>query len=132
MTKTDEENVPVRPFSDVLIELNAGRTHDEMSEKLHELIRAVLDTGRKGTLTMTIQVSQMKNAGGRLLISDRIAVKKPQPDRVDSIFFTDRDGNLSRTDPTQLTLPEPERVDTTTGEIESPDNVTHIERTSRA
>lgn len=133
---TDPDEVNIRPFADVLLDLNAGRTHNELSEALHELTQAVKDTGRKGTLTLTIQVAQMKNTGGTLVVSDRVAVKKPQADRVDSIFFTDSDGNLSRKDPRQLTLPEPERPESPAAEVETPtsgdSNVTHIERASRA
>lgn len=139
MPKNDtdpEDEVTIRPFAEVLLDLNAGRTHAELSELLHELTQAVTDTGRKGTLTLTIQVGQMKNTGGTLIVSDRVALKKPQVDRVDSIFFTDNDGNLSRKDPRQLTLPEPERPESPTAEVETPtsddSNVHTLERASRA
>ena len=112
----------IRPFADVLLEMSAGRTHLELGEKLHELIARVRDTGKKGSLTLTISVAPMKNNTSNLVVTDMVAAKLPALDRQTSVFWADRDGNLSRTDPNQLAFESlkevpPVDVDITTGEI---------------
>lgn len=103
MTTAPDDDVVVRPFADVLIELSGGRTHTEMSEQLHDLIARVRDTGKKGSLTLTITVSRMKNASeNTLTVTDDVKAKLPAHDRKVSVFYADADGNLSRKDPNQL------------------------------
>ncbi len=118
-------DVRIRPFADVLREQAKGRTHDELSEALHQLVARVQDTGRKGALTLVITVEPLPKGDGRaLVISDEIKLKLPEHDRESSMFFTDRDGNLTRRDPNQLTfeslreVPPPAGVNTVTGEVD--------------
>ena len=102
MPKTNDDTV-IRPFADALIELSGGRTHTELSEQLHALIAAVRDTGKKGSLTLTITVSRMKNASeNTLTVTDDVKAKLPAHDRNVSVFYADADGNLTRRDPNQL------------------------------
>lgn len=103
MPTAPDDDVVVRPFADVLVELSGGRTHTELSEQLHDLIARVRDTGKKGSLTLTITVSRVKNAAeNTLTVSDDVRAKLPAHDRNVSVFFADADGNLSRKDPNQL------------------------------
>jgi hypothetical protein len=112
----------VRPFADFLREQSKGNTHEELSEALHDLVQRVADTGRQGSLVLTISVKPMKGAdNGALMVSDAIKLKLPEHDRKASIFFS-HDGNLRRTDPHQLAFEglrtvAGESVDTATGEI---------------
>lgn len=102
MPKPSDDTV-IRPFADALIELSGGRTHTELSEQLHDLIAAVRDTGKKGSLTLTITVSRMKNASeNTLTVTDDVKAKLPAHDRNVSVFYADADGNLTRRDPNQL------------------------------
>lgn len=94
----------IRPFADALLELSGGRTHAELGEQLHDLIAAVRDTGKKGSLTLTITVSRMKNSERVLQVVDDVRSKIPALDREVSVFYTDADGNLTRTDPQQLSF----------------------------
>jgi len=113
-----------RPFADVLREMSRGRSHDELSVALRRLVEAVEDTGKKGTLTYTITVTRMKD-GLTLNVGDAISLKLPEHDRPVSIFWADREHNLTRSDPQQPELwgshvmpaPVPEGVDPDTGEI---------------
>ena len=92
----------VRPFADWLREQNKGRSHDELSEALHELVARVRDTGKKGTLTFTVSVAPLKDDVDVLVVTDDISLKTPRHDRKASMFYPDENGNLSRTDPNQL------------------------------
>jgi hypothetical protein len=94
----------IRPFADFLREQSKGSTHDELSQALHDLVARVRDTGKKGSLTLTIGVELLK--GGRsdnaVIVSDSIKLNLPEHDRDTSLFFTDSNGNLNRNDPNQL------------------------------
>lgn len=102
--KPDDEAVKIRPFADFLRDQNKGRTHDELSEALHDVIGRIKETGKKGQLTLTITIEPNKKNPDVLQVSDVVIVKLPQPERKASIFYTDDDGNLSRTDPQQLSF----------------------------
>lgn len=98
---TDEPRV--RPFADFLREQAKGHSHEELSEGLRDLVARVLDTGKKGTLTYTVTVEQIKD-GDALIVKDEIKLKLPEHDRDSSLFWADRDGNLVRQDPNQMTF----------------------------
>lgn len=113
----------VRPFADFLREHGRGRTHDELGEALHDLIARVKDTGKKGSVSLTIAVEPMKKDDRMVVVSDQIKLKLPEHDRPAGVWFTDKDGNLTRNDPDQLAfeslreVPPPPGVDLATGEV---------------
>lgn len=98
------DNPPIRPFADWLREQAQGRTHDEMGEAIYDLAARVRDTGKKGSVTLTIVVEPMKGDERVLVVSDEIRLKLPEFPRKPSIFYTGTDGNLTRSDPEQLTF----------------------------
>lgn len=99
----------VRPFADWLREQGGGRTHDELSETLRDLVDAVLATGKGGSLTFTLSLKPLEKGNtNALIVTDKVTVKAPQLERKSSVFFPDQDGNLRRTDPNQLVF-EPMR-----------------------
>lgn len=118
----DDETV-VRPFGDWLREQSAGKTHDELSEALWDLVARVRDTGKKGTVSLTVTVSTMKGDTDVLVVSDEIKLRLPEHDRKASLFYPDKNGNLTRTDPNQLAFESLREVggvgtvDVETGEI---------------
>lgn len=103
------EGQEVRDFSAFMLDRPA--THREMSEKMHQLIAAVQDTGKKGTIQLTISLELFDGDPDRLVVNDRIVMKVPEHDRKGSIFFPDRAGNLSRSDPNQLSFDSIKDVD---------------------
>lgn len=116
-------DAPIRPFADFLREQSGGHTHDELGEALHDLIAKVRDTGKKGTLTLTVKVGPLKGDTDVLVVEDEIKINLPEHDRKASMFYPDKHGNLSRRDPRQLDfdslreVPNPNDVDPATGEI---------------
>lgn len=111
----------IRPFADFLREQAKGHSHDELSEGLRDLVQRVADTGKKGSITYVVVVEPTKGTDA-LTVHDEIKLKLPEHDRDASLFFRDRDGNLTRSDPNQLAFDSlrevpPADVDTTTGEI---------------
>lgn len=98
----DDETV-VRPFADWLREQGGGRTHDELSEGLTDLVAAVQATGKGGSLTLTINLKPLEKGNtNALIVTDKVTVKRPLLERSASVFFPDRAGNLHRNDPNQL------------------------------
>lgn len=91
-----------RPFVDFLAQ--QGRAHEELTEGLHQVIAAVEETGKAGSVTLVIKVDPDKKAAGIFRISDNVTVKIPAHDRGTRIFFKDKSGNLSRQDPNQPEL----------------------------
>jgi len=91
---------------DTLRDLRNGRTHDELSDQLNELVEAVIATRKKGTITLTINVQPATKAhdGSALLLSDEIKLVKPKFDRGASIFYATPENNLQREDPKQRKL----------------------------
>lgn len=86
--------------------IGKGRTVRELGEKLQELVAAVEETGKAGTLSIKIGV---KPAGksiqdGAVMVTDEIALKAPKLARPESIFFADAEHTLSRSNPNQNEL----------------------------
>lgn len=95
-----------KPFGQFLLEQRDGGLHSELSEALQELVAAVAEHGKGGTLTLTVKVGPLKGAMyGQLVVLDEVKVKAPEGERGASLFFEDGSGNLSRSNPRQPELP---------------------------
>jgi hypothetical protein len=97
----DTGEILVRPFAAFLQDRAAS--HQELSDRLHELIAAVIDTGKAGVLTYKVTLKPLKGSA-QLFVTDEITEKRPEHERPTSIFFVDGTGNLSRHDPHQLAI----------------------------
>jgi hypothetical protein len=100
---TPESEGPT-PFSQFLHEHNRGAGHTRASEALQALVSAVLDTGKKGSVTVTVSVEPMKGNPDAMLTTIDVKEKLPVNASKPAVFYADDDGNLSRTDPGQLQL----------------------------
>lgn len=106
-TRTGEivDDPHIRPFGNFLQEQNGGKTHNELSEALYDLIARVRDTGKKGSVQLTVSVEMLKNTAGEMLaVTDEIKLKLPEHERHGSIYYSDDQGNLSRANPNQPEL----------------------------
>lgn len=73
---TDERRT--RPFADFLADHNRGAQHTEVSQALQDVVGAVVDTGKKGSVTLTVNVEPMKSAEtGTLLTTVVVSSKVP-------------------------------------------------------
>ena len=126
-----------RDFASILLDLARGRTVGELSTELHGLIRKCQDTGKKGILTLTLELIPVPGDTKQLVMRDQIKVKAPEHDRAPTNFYLDKNGRPQKDDPEQASLfdgverrPAPEgptratvinldggRVNTTTGEV---------------
>lgn len=104
--KPNDDGARVKPLATTLQEIAAGSFHAKVSDELRQLTAAVTDTGKKGTLAITLTVAPIKPGNtSNLVVTAQSVVKAPAGDAPSAVFFHDRDGNLTRDDPNQPTLP---------------------------
>lgn len=87
-------------FNATVAQLNNGRTQQELSEALNELVQACRDTNKVGEITLKIKV-RPDGASGQYFLEDQMNVNLPKFDRAKTLFFGTPEGNLQRTDPAQ-------------------------------
>ncbi len=71
--------------------------------ELQELVRLVNDTGKAGTLTLTITVKQASSSGA-MTISGKSTLKKPPEEPMETLLFATPEGNLVADNPNQRKL----------------------------
>jgi ribosomal protein S28E/S33 len=91
----------MRPITDVLRDIRKGRAVDQATRLLAEVVRAVDETGKPGELLLKIKVKPEKGGGSQKTITCEVKGKVPQQDIPEAVFFSDPDGDLHRTDPSQ-------------------------------
>ena len=101
MSDTPQER-RTRPFADFLLEHNKGAGHQKAGEALQRVVGAVRDTGKKGSVTITVNIEPMKQSEDALVTTVVVAEKIPTVAPKGAIFYADEDHNLQRTDPQQL------------------------------
>lgn len=90
-------------FSEFITEHARGQVDDEATATLVDLIAAVTATGKKGSMSVVIDV---KPSGTRMVqVSASVTAKNPEPDAEVGVFYVDSDGHLRRDDPYQERLP---------------------------
>ena len=92
-----------RPFDEFIRELAEGATNSELSDGLWDLLQRVQDTGKAGTLSLSIAVGF--DGKGRIQVKDEVKVRLPEFGRPTTAFFIDNTGNASRRDPNQPEIP---------------------------
>lgn len=94
-----------RSFADVLADLRRGACVDELTEVYRQVVDAVVDHGKKGSVTLTLSIEpQSKVDSLHLLVVDKVSAKIPEADRTGSIFYAENDGSLVRHDPNQARM----------------------------
>lgn len=93
-----------REFASFLLEHSKGRTHDELTNKLAELVVAVQETKKPGKLQLTITIAPAKNVEEMVVVSDTVRLNAPTLDRPATMFFASSDGELTRDHPNQQTM----------------------------
>ena len=100
------ENREFRTFAEVMV-ANEKRTGtiEELTKMLHEVATAVRKTGKKGTVTLKVEVECDKNDELALTLRATPSCSVPAPDRRKAMLFHDGErGVFAKTDPRQLEL----------------------------
>lgn len=113
----------MRPFTDVLRDMRRGWVVEEASQRLAEVVIAVQETGKAGKIALELTVKPQSRGDNAVILSAKVAMKKPQADMPEAVFFADSDGSLLRDDPTQMRMfadakaGDGDRYDPKTGEV---------------
>lgn len=93
-------------FQKTLVDLNQGAALSELSDALDKVVAAVRQTGKGGSLALTLKVRPAsKGVTNVVLVESEMKMKLPEPERGMTIFFVTEDNKLVRNDPRQQTLP---------------------------
>lgn len=91
------------PFNQQLVYLNKGTLNEELTEVLAEVVKAVRETGKAGSLTLTLKVAMFSKANEDVVkISPVVASKVPESKRAETIMYSTADGDLLRDDPSTV------------------------------
>jgi hypothetical protein len=89
-------------FATFVMDLSHGDVNGMLSEKLEQLIGAVHETGKAGSLTIKLAI---KKEGTMAVAHADTSLKLPEPAMPGTMFFFDEEGkSLTREDPRQLSL----------------------------
>jgi hypothetical protein len=94
-----EKKREVPQLAHVLAQINQGHLADEAASMLADLVQEVTAIGRKGTLTLTIEIAPFTGNNDTVQLSGKVAAKPPSRDPHAGLFFYDEHGGLNRNDP---------------------------------
>ena len=93
----------MKPFTDILGEVESGRFLKEMTEAYYNVVAAVMETRKVGKLTLVLSFAP--TGKGTVNIDADFKSVEPEHDRPTTTFFVMGDLTLSRRDPNQPDLP---------------------------
>lgn len=94
-------------FVAVLLEMRNGAVAADCSTKFTELVESVLETGKSGSLTLSIKVRPNRTTGMQVTeveLTHTCRAARPELDHGRSIFFVTKSRRLTRTDPNQMEM----------------------------
>ena len=95
----------MRLITDVLRDIRKGRPVEEATIALADVVRAVDETGKEGSVTIVLKVKPAKHGGPEKTLVCEVKAKKPIAEIAPAVFFSDQDGDLHRVDPRQEEMP---------------------------
>jgi len=94
----------MKPITDMMREHRKGRVVEQATELLADLVRAVDGTNKKGELTIKLTISPAEGGGSEKKVSFKVSCKKPLQDIPDAVFYSNSEGTLLRSDPSQTEM----------------------------
>lgn len=95
----------MRLITDVLRDIRKGRPVEEATMALADVVRAVDETGKDGSVTITLKVKAAKHGGPEKTLVCEVKAKKPIAEIAPAVFFSNAEGDLHRFDPRQEEMP---------------------------
>ncbi len=94
------------PFSQQIAHLAKGTLDAELTQVLTELVKAINDHRKKGSISVTLSLKPEVVHGEvtMITVSPDVKVSSPQPQRMSSRMWPTFDGDLLRNDPDQVEL----------------------------
>lgn len=89
-------------FLAAISQQRGGDLAADCNDKMREVVEAIRETGKAGSLTLTLKFKPVEEGDGTAVkVNDTISVKIPQPSLGVCIFYTNDTGGLQRADPRQ-------------------------------
>ena len=105
------EEWSAHPFFSAVLELtrqsNGKPVTEELAEKMRELVAAVGDTGKGGTVSLVVGAKLMEGQAHAMVIGAKVTSKLPKGDPDTAIVFMNDKGQMTSEDPRQKRLPLP-------------------------
>lgn len=93
------------PFSQQLAFMQQGCLDADMAERLANVVKAVVETGKQGSVSLQLKVAVRRTKSGeQIQITPVASHKAPESPLGDTIMFPTADGDLLRDDPNQRNL----------------------------
>lgn len=92
-------------FAQTLAQISHGDAADQASDLLANLVKAVGEHEREGSLTLVLTVKPRGKDSGQVEVTAKTTVKTPVREIAPSMFFVTEDGGLVRDNPRQKRLP---------------------------
>jgi len=92
-------------LEEVLEKINNGAPIAEITREMERLLCAIKDTGKRGSITIVVDVSPFKGSTDAMCVTCQVKTKIPEPERGVALFFLTEDFRLVRNDPRQQELP---------------------------
>lgn len=93
------------PFTQQLAYINRGMLDEELTEALTEVVKQVRETKKKGSVTLTLDVSMLnKRDENAVKITPKVKTSIPELPQAETIMWSTHDGDLLRDDPIQQKL----------------------------
>jgi hypothetical protein len=97
----------------VLLDMRNGAVASDCNTKFNEVLKAVIDTGGKGELTIKLKMWPSKMGMGGCVVEveteHECKLKKPELQVGVARFFVTKEGDLTRDDPNQVDMFELEQ-----------------------
>jgi hypothetical protein len=102
---TDGQDEDRAPFSAFLVAHDSGEANTTATAALADVVKAVKDTGLKGTVTLTVTVAKFnKTDQSPLVVTVNTVAKVPVEKRAGAIWYADDNGGLQKTPANQMTM----------------------------
>jgi len=97
----------IRQFSAFLQQLEDGRLHSALTDHLTDVVKVLNDFvdnyGGKPKATITLELT-LTRGNSAFSVSPKVKVKMPDNPRDQTVFWSDRDNNLTADNPHQQSL----------------------------
>ena len=88
----------------LLTQLNNGGFMHDASDRLTELVRAIGETGKAGSLTLKISARPTQGKASALVFAAKVTAAIPAVPPDATLMFSNADGDLFAEDPRQMKL----------------------------
>lgn len=109
MTETTSAPKEARDIFNVLADMPAVTA--EMTEEFQRVLEAVRDTGKKGTISLTIGITPNKADENIKELTGVVKAAAPRRTPKPTIMFEQRDGSLARSNPATALFDNPSGAD---------------------